>query len=157
MRKSTCLPCLMVAALCLTAGCARQDASATQSSGPIAPGAQVAPARAKLMLDSADVGHQLTADGAIPPDQIGKRFAAGDPIFLSLTLGKVPAGSSVRADWYGPGDAKISSEAKTVPAGASHLDFKADSSTWQQGDYRAEVWIGDQRVQSQQFSVVPKS
>jgi hypothetical protein len=45
-----------------------------------------------------------------------------------------------------------------VVAGQTYLTFKsADTSSWAKGDYRAEVWIGDKKVNTQQFNVVDKS
>jgi hypothetical protein len=38
------------------------------------------------------------------------------------------------------------------------LTFEAAStSSWQKGDYRAEVWIGDEKVNQQEFNLVDAS
>ena len=33
----------------------------------------------------------------------------------------------------------------------------AATTSWAKGDYRAEVWIGDEKVNTQQFQIVDKS
>lgn len=56
--------------------------------------------------------------------------------------------------WYGPGETKINEEQQTVATGNKYLSFQADTSSWEKGDYRAEVWIGDEKVNTQQFQIV---
>ena len=44
---------------------------------------------------------------------------------------------------------------KQVETGSQYLTFEtADTGAWQKGDYRAEVWIGDEKVNTQQFQIV---
>ena len=41
------------------------------------------------------------------------------------------------------------------PGWADVLAFhSADTGSWAKGDYRAEVWIGDEKVNQQQFQIV---
>jgi hypothetical protein len=40
-------------------------------------------------------------------------------------------------------------------AGQKYLAFTAqDTTSWATGDYRAKVWIGDEKVNIQQFQIV---
>jgi hypothetical protein len=52
----------------------------------------------------------------------------------------------------------VSEETKTVNAGDHYLAFESgDTASWAKGDYRAEVWIGDEKVNTQQFQIVDKT
>jgi hypothetical protein len=75
-----------------------------------------------------------------------------------MEVGDAPAGSAVKVVWYGPGEKKVAEEQKTVQTGEHYMNFKAaDTASWPKGDYRAEVWIGDEKVNTQQFNVTDKS
>jgi hypothetical protein len=116
------------------------------------------PVEAQTMIDDVTLGHAVGADGTIAQDQQGDDFAPGQPIHLAMEVGDTPAGSAVRVDWYGPGEQKVGEETKTVTAGQKYLDFQAkDTASWQKGDYRAEVWIGDEKVNTQQFQIVDQT
>ena len=117
----------------------------------------LSPVEAQTMIDDVTIGHKVT-DGIIAPADQGDDFAPGDPIHLTMKVGDAPAGSEVKVIWYGPGEAKIGEDAKAVVSGATTLAFQApDTSSWQKGDYRAEIWIGDEKVNQQTFNVTDKS
>jgi hypothetical protein len=84
----------------------------------------------------------------------GDDFAPGQPVVLAMNVADSPASSAIKVAWYGPGETKITEEEKQVPAGAKYLTFQADTTGWAKGDYRAEVWIGDEKVNIQQFQIV---
>ena len=47
---------------------------------------------------------------------------------------------------------------KSVPQGSKYLSFsQTKTGSWAKGDYRAEVWIGDEKVNTQHFNVTDKS
>ena len=118
----------------------------------------LSPAGAQTMIDDVTIGKQLGADGTIPAEAQGDDFAPGDAIYLAMDVGDAPAGTEVKVIWYGPGEAKIGEDAKTVAAGVATLSFQAaDTASWQKGDYRAEVWTGDEKVSDQKFNIVDKS
>ena len=57
--------------------------------------------------------------------------------------------------WFGPGETRVGEETKTVNQGDKHVAFHStDTASWAKGDYRAEVWIGDEKVNTQQFQIV---
>ena len=113
------------------------------------------PVEAETMIDDITIGKQLGADGTIPADAQGDDFAPGDAIHLTMDVGDAPAASEVKVIWYGPGETMIGEEAKTVVTGTPTLSFQAaDTAAWQKGDYRAEIWIGDEKVNDQHFNVV---
>jgi hypothetical protein len=71
-----------------------------------------------------------------------------------MKVADAPAGSAVKVAWFGPGDVKIADQEKPVVIGAQYLSFSADTTDWAKGDYRAEVWIGDEKVDTRQFQIV---
>lgn len=131
--------------------------SETEKPGVNAPG-DLNPVEAQTMIDDVTIGHSTAADGSIAADQQGDDFAPGDTVNVSMEVGDTPAGSAVKVVWYGPGETKIDESTKTVNAGDHYLAFESkDTSSWAKGDYRAEVWIGDEKVNTQQFQIVDKS
>jgi hypothetical protein len=131
--------------------------SETEKPGVNAPG-DLNPVEAQTMVDDVTIGHSTAADGSIAADQQGDDFAPGDTINVSMEVGDTPAGSAVKVVWYGPGETKVGEETKTVVAGDHYKAFEsASTASWAKGDYRAEVWIGDEKVNTQQFQIVDKS
>lgn len=154
--------------LVLGLACAREGAevdssdssdTAVQATGTELPGTDqpgdLNPVEAQIAVDDVTIGKQVGADGIIPAEAQGDDFAPGDTVNVVMEVGDTPAGSQVRVVWYGPGETQIGEETKTVEAGRSHLGFQStDTASWQKGDYRAEVWIGDEKVNTQQFQIV---
>lgn len=122
--------------------------------GVQAPG-DLSPAEAEARIDDVTIGHELGPDGAILAGTGGDDFAPGQPIHLAMEVGDTPAGSAVKVVWFAPGETRIGEETKTVAAGTKFLSFNAGNTAgWAKGDYRAEVWIGDEKVNTQQFQIV---
>jgi hypothetical protein len=72
-----------------------------------------------------------------------------------MSVNDAPVGSSVKVIWFGPNDTKVGEESKAVASGEQHMDFTAqDTKAWNKGDYRAEIWAGDEKVNSEQFQIV---
>ena len=127
-----------------------------EKSGVNQPG-DLNPVEAQTMIDDVTIGHSTAADGSIPADQQGDDFAPGEVVNVAMEVGDTPAGSAVKVVFYGPGEVKVSEDTKTVNTGDHYLAFKsADTGSWAKGDYRAEVWIGDEKVNTQQFQIVDK-
>jgi hypothetical protein len=115
------------------------------------------PVKAQTMIDDVTIGHKVV-DGTIPNADQGDDFAPGQPVYLTMKVADTPATSKIKVAWYGPGDTKISDEEKSVPQGAKYLSFsQTRTSSWAKGDYRAEVWIGDEKVNTQHFNITDKS
>ena len=166
MRITKLLAMLLVVILPLAIACKPKEAAETDDASDTATGtteAEVAginqptdlnPVEAQTMVDDVTIGKKVGADGTIAVEDQGDDFAPGDAIHLSMKVGDAPAGSAVKVAWFGPGETKINEETKTVNTGETHLTFQADSTGWAKGDYRAEVWIGDEKVNTQQFQIV---
>ncbi len=115
----------------------------------------VAPTTAQSWIDDVTIGSELAADGSMVPGKTGDDFAPGQPIHLTMEVGDAPPNSAVKVVWYGPNETKIGEENKPVVAGQKYLSFTApNTASWAKGDYRAEVWIGDEKVNTQQFQIV---
>jgi hypothetical protein len=112
------------------------------------------PVEAQTMIDDVTIGKKVGADGMIATEDQGDDFAPGETVHVVMNVADTPAASAVKVVWYGPGETRINEETKTVETGAQYLDFQADTASWEKGDYRAEVWIGDEKVNTQQFQVV---
>lgn len=115
------------------------------------------PVEAQTMVDDVTIGHKVNADGMIDAPDQGDDFAPGDTVHVVMTVADAAAGSAVKVAWFGPGETRINEETKNVDTGVKYLDFQADTTGWEKGDYRAEVWIGDEKVNTQQFQVVDAS
>lgn len=125
----------------------------TEKPGVDAPG-DLNPVEAQLRIDDVTLGHEVGPDGAIVAGKTGDDFAPGDMIHLAMEVGDTPAGSAVKVVWFGPGETRISEDTKPVVAGSKYLGFHTATTGWALGDYRAEVWVGDEKVNTQQFQVV---
>jgi hypothetical protein len=157
---------LLALSLPLAMGCRTQesaevddkDDTATTATEQEIPGANspgdLNPVEAQTMVDDVTIGHKVGTDGMIATEDQGDDFAPGETVHVVMNVADSPAGSAVKVAWYGPGETKINEETKNVEAGAKYLDFTADTGSWKKGDYRAEVWIGDEKVNTQQFQVV---
>jgi len=112
------------------------------------------PVEAQTMVDDVTIGKKVNADGMIDAADQGDDFAPGQTVYLTMNVSDTPANSAIKVSWYGPGETKISDDQKTVTVGTKYLTFQADTAKWAKGDYRAEVWIGDEKVDTQEFQVV---
>jgi hypothetical protein len=170
MRMPKLMALLLVSVLPLVFACkaheraemADQGGAPTQASEKEAPGTHqpndLNPVEAQIRIDDVTIGHNVGADGTIAAADQGDDFAPGDPIFIAMKVGDAHAGSAVKVVWYGPGDVKLKEEDKTVNQGDRYLSFEAaNTGSWEKGDYRAEVWIGDAKVNQQEFNITDKS
>jgi hypothetical protein len=115
------------------------------------------PVKAQTMIDDVTIGHKLEADDTIAAANQGDDFAPGDPIYIAMKVADAPAATKVKVAWYGPGEKKIDDQEKSVPTGAKNLSFaQTKTSSWGKGDYRAEVWVGDEKVDTQEFNITDK-
>lgn len=159
--KSKLLVVCMAVMLVLALGACREEASEApmETSTTEVPGIgganDVSPINAQTWIDDVTIGHQLNTDGSVMTGEGGDDFAPGDPIYIAMEVGDAPEGAAVKVMWYAPGETPIGTgEEKSVQPGQKYLNFTADSTGWQLGDYRAEVWVGDEKVNQQQFQIV---
>lgn len=132
---------------------ARPEATTAEQPG-VGSTADVSPVNAQTWVDDVTIGHEVAADGSIATGQGGDDFAPGQPINLAMKVDDAPQNTAVKVVWFGPGETKINEENKTITPGQKYLTFTANTTGWAKGDYRAEVWVGDEKVNTQQFQIV---
>jgi hypothetical protein len=149
----------------LVFGCKKTDEAttgeaetATAASTSEIPGTQspndLNPVRAQAFIDDVTIGHEVGPDGKIVTGKGGDDFAPGETIHIAMQVKDAPAGSAVKVVYYGPGEKQVGEETKQVPTGATSLAFDKATDGWGKGDYRADVFIGDEKVNTQQFQIV---
>lgn len=101
------------------------------------------------------VGRELTADGAVDPAARTEQFAPGEQVHLAVKLETQPDTSDeVRITWYGPDDALLAEDAQHVPRNDRYISFSSGETTnWNPGSYRAEIWLGNQKLAEQRFAL----
>jgi hypothetical protein len=146
---------LMITALVLVIGCKKTDeaATGTTTSASKTPTTSVP---AKPSIDHVVIGHEVGAYGEIVAGQTGTNFAPGQIVYVALQL-SAPAGTAVKIVFYGPGDKKVAEETKKVAGGETFMTFNKATKGWPKGDYRAEVSMGDEKVNTQPFQIVDAS
>jgi len=127
--------------------------STTEIPGTASPN-DLNPIKAQAFIDDVTIGHEIAADGTIPAGKTGDDFAPGQPVHIAMKVKDAPAGTAVKVVFYGPGEKNVGEDTKKVAGGETFMAFKKDTKGWPKGDYRAEVWTGDEKVNTQQFQIV---
>lgn len=157
----------LVAAITL-AGCgatpdrAKQEAekvtptvTESERSGTSSP-SDITPVTARVRVSDLKVGTALAADGSVADNE--NLLHPGKPLHASVAVGDVAAGSKLKAVWIGPGDQRIGDEIKDVAAGAAFVVFQApNTATWAAGDYKVEIYLGDELAISDNFDIVAET
>src|SRR5688572_7130525 len=157
-----------VGSLMILTGCGRDERAEAPAPAPDSaetgapveqPGmdspSDVSPINAQTWIDDVTIGSKLNTDGSVDAGNTGDDFAPGQPVHLAMEVGDAPVDASVKVVWYGPNETKVGEETKAVTSGQKYLNFTAkDTASWAKGDYRAEVWVGDEKVNQQQFQIV---
>lgn len=150
------------------AGCAKEpkraevDPEATtptvseqEREGTEAP-SDIAPTTAKLRVSDLKVGTRFDASTGAVAENLDE-VLPGEQIHASIAVGDVGAGSQVKAVWLGPDDQRIAEDTKGVPEGVSFLIFNApDTTAWTPGDYKVEIYLGDELASSESFDIIEK-
>jgi len=128
--------------------CSRNEETTAQAPPP----PPAAPAPAPASIADLKIGIAASPDTAIA--EAKQEFAPGEPIQLSMDIQGAGAGTTVTTYWYGPDNRRLAYETKTVAPDQQHLRFTQDNTAdWKEGEYRAEVWIGDNKAQEQSFQI----
>jgi hypothetical protein len=127
------------------------QASTSEVAGTTSPN-DLNPVQAQSFIDDVTMGHEVGADGSIPTGKTGDDFAPGQPVHVTMKVNNAPAGSAVKIV-YTSGGKTVGEETKPVTAGATYLSFMKDSTGWPKGDYDADIYIGDEKVNTQHFQI----
>jgi hypothetical protein len=115
----------------------------------------VSPPVAQAMVDDVNIGVALDSNGRVPAANGPDNFLPGEDIYLTMDVSDAPPGTAIRVVWIGPNDRQIDMQVQKVAAGVSTLKFvKQGTQSWKPGDYRAEVWVGDEKVNDEMFDIV---
>ena len=113
--------------------------------------------KAQAFLDDFTIGHEVGADGAIPTGKTGDNFAPGETVHIAMKVKDAPANTAVKVVFYDSAEKSVGEENKNTSAGQTYLNFSKDTKGWPKGDYRADVFVGDEKVNTQHFQVVDAS
>jgi hypothetical protein len=150
LTRSSILTC----ALLTMFGCGRDQADEYAATRPATDTAAADPSaiRAEMWLDDFQVGS--TAEGAETITETKDDFAPGELVAVSMAVEDAPQGATVMTYWYGPNDQALGYEMKEVTGQEQRLSFTQENTRdWQPGQYRAEIWVGDEKVNEQEFEV----
>lgn len=82
-------------------------------------------------------------------------YRPGDTLELSMSVEDAPRGTVVTTYWYGPENRQLAYESQTVDADQRQINFQQENTHgWAAGAYRAEVWVGDNKVEEETFNIV---
>lgn len=126
--------------------------STTEVAGTTSPN-DLNPIQAQSFIDDVSIGHEVGTDGSIPTGKTGDDFAPGSTVHVTMKVNNAPDGSAVKIV-YTSNEKQVGEETKPVPAGATYLTFAKDTTGWPKGDYNADVYIGDEKVNTQHFQIV---
>lgn len=105
----------------------------------------------KWLTDFA-VGSELGPDGAVASAK--NTFAPGETIHYSMKVGEAPPASAAKVVWLGPDDAKLGEEMQGITTGQTTLGFRAPgTAAWAPGQYEVELWVVDEKVNAQRFTI----
>ena len=115
----------------------------------------LSPPVAQAMVDDVNLGTAVAPDGQIPARSRTDDFVPGEDIHLTMNVSDAAPGTIVKVVWFGPDEQRIGEQRETVSSGVSTLKFTKDGTkAWKPGDYRAEVWVGDEKVNDERFNIV---
>lgn len=155
---------ILTCALLTMYGCARDQGDEYAATQPATDTADADPSaiRAEMWLDDFQVGSSMPSADVTGTDvpgtdtiaQVKDNFAPGEPVAVSMAVKDAPEGVTVMTYWYGPNDRALGYETKEVTGQAQRLSFTQENThDWQPGQYRAEIWVGDEKVTEQEFEI----
>lgn len=112
----------------------------------------------------ADVPHAIGTEpwvddvqvsGAEGTGAMAAGLTPGTDLQLSMSVEKAPQGTVITTYWYGPENRQLAHESQTVEPKQRQMNFTQENTQdWAAGTYRAEVWVGNEKVQEQTFQIV---
>jgi hypothetical protein len=147
---------LLTLAVLTLFGCGREQADnyAANEGATDAAVADPSAVTAEMWLDDFQVGSAAPGAPEGTVAQVRDDFAPGEPVSVSMAVEDAPQGTTVITYWYGPNDRALAYESKEVTGQQQRLGFTQENThDWQPGQYRAEIWVGDEKVTEQTFEV----
>ena len=108
----------------------------------------------QLWVDKVHVGRWVDANGQIAPSARADEFSLDDRVYVSMEVTEAPTGSPVLVLVVNATtNQELWSESRPIVDGVSRLVFEVDPGRLGSGEYRAEVYVGDERVSRHDFDV----
>lgn len=137
---------LVLAAL----GCAAETTEQTETTTEAAP-VNIFEVHTKWVADFA-IGSDVAPNGTVNAPKTS--FAPGEAIFFSAAVKDAPPASAVQLVWMGPNATKLGQEMKGIAEGQAVVYFQSpDTSAWAPGQYEAQLWVVDEKVNAQRFEI----
>jgi hypothetical protein len=113
--------------------------------------ATTTPPATSPILTGLDLGNAVGTDNRVTTSATS--FAKGDTVHASVATNGDKA-ATITARWTYQDGQVVHSEDKSVPAGAQVTDFSVSKPDgWPAGDYKVEILIDGNLVQSKDFSI----
>ena len=112
------------------------------------------PPRAERWIDDVRVGQRLDATGEVAPFIGRPAFLRSAPIYLSMRVADVPAGSHVRVELIDASNHEVWSDEQPVAPDVEQLTFKIEGGALDLGRYEARVMVGDESAFVQPLEVM---
>ena len=167
MLKNKYVSLVALAGLLTLPGCAKETKQAESEPSKMTPTvteserpgneapSDITPATARARVSDLKVGPQVGTDGAVVKNV--DEVVPGETVHASIAVGDVAAGSAVKAVWIGPNDQRLGESVKDVAQGLTFLVFDApDTTAWVPGDYKVEIYLGDELAGSESFDIIEK-
>ena len=101
------------------------------------------------------VGRTSDTGGSIPVAERTERFAPGEEIHVAVRVEQPSPKARVRIAWFGPNNNLLGEDARPVSSDDEYVHFSiGGNKATDPGEYRAEVWVDDQKVDERRFAVV---
>lgn len=112
------------------------------------------PDQATGWVGDVNLGTDVAADGTVPAGAVTDRVPLGEIVFLSVAVDEPPAGAQLRVTFLGPDGQVVAEDGKRVSPDAEAV-FVSSGPTgdWTSGSYRAEVWLGAEKVAEASFEL----
>lgn len=124
------------------------------ATAPLPQGVEPASLPQDVDVERVTMGRSLDADGKVASR--ADRFAAGEPIYISIRMDDVDRPSAVTLVWIAPDGHRMAEEETAVPPGAEQLTLRPmQTAGWRPGEYRLEVWAKGGRAFGRDFEIVP--
>jgi hypothetical protein len=104
-------------------------------------------------LSDFKVGGDVAPNGTAT--DVKATFAPGETIWYSVVVKDPPPASAVELLWVGPNGAKVGRQMKGIAPGQDVVFFQSpDTTAWPPGAYEAQIWVVDEKVNAQKFTIV---
>lgn len=145
----------------LAVGCAQEaeeppPAAVTEEVTGVDTPIDTGPIQVMSWLEDARFGSQANELGWVPDEFRRDEFLPGETVHFSARIGDdLPGDSAARVIWYNESgqDMQVGQEQATIPAGQQYFHTMTATDGWPVGDYRVEIWIGDEQAVDEDFDL----